>query len=398
MTTSTINQYSKQKVIPLEALRAIACFIEVLYHFLLSFVPALIHQPQTHQYAFEGWLIGTPLYAFTNGFGMVMVFFILSGYVLSIKGLEKHSEQKLLNTAVKRYLRFLPLIFLSLLCSYLLFKFNLLYYKEAGALNGSFWLQNEFFYSAIPPTIRDVFLGSVSGVILFGDERFNTVLWTMNVEFIGSLIVLFLAYFLPFHRRKWLFVFLPLTIGITFLAGRTYFFSPVYYCGFFLGFLAILLRIDKRKFGNIATTLLLIIALYFMGFQHPVGWYEWMATGDDGLGTNPLFMRQIIMNNIGGFLLLIIFSSENYVSRFFSKAIFSYFGKLSFPVYLTHTLIITSLSSWAYFQSGGGNVGVLMAASAFIPSCLLLAIAISYCEQKWLSCLAAFHPANLLKK
>lgn len=394
METQTINQFSKQKVIPLEALRWIACFIEILYHFTLSFMPALIYQPGVHQYAFEGWLIGTPLYAFTNGFGMVMVFFILSGYVLSLKGLAPQPERKLLETALKRYARFFPLILFSLLISYLLFRFNLLYYNESGMLSGSFWLQNEFFYNTSPPTIRDVFSGAFSGVILFGDERFNTVLWTMNVEFVGSLIVLFLAFFLSPQRKKWLLLLIPLTIIFIFLS-EDYFYSPRYYLGFLIGFSGVLFRFDTYQFRKIPTTLLLVLSIYFIGFQHNTGCYAWLYTASN---SNFLFNWQIGMNNAGGFLLLIVFSSENYISRFFRKDIFSFFGNLSFPVYLTHTLIITSLSSWVYIKVGGGSTGILMAALAFFPACLLIAVPISYVEQKWLSYLSSFHPIDIIRK
>ena len=70
----------------LEGFRGIAATIVVLYHFILAFYPALSWGPdaRAEHTPFEDDIFGTPLSIFYAGTFAVAIFFVLSGFVLSI--------------------------------------------------------------------------------------------------------------------------------------------------------------------------------------------------------------------------------------------------------------------------------------------------------------------------
>ena len=72
-----------------------------------------------------------------NGTGAVIVFFVLSGYVLSLKGRRPDAVSAILDTALKRWLRLMPLVLMSVLLSYALFNLGLFFHEDAGRLSGS---------------------------------------------------------------------------------------------------------------------------------------------------------------------------------------------------------------------------------------------------------------------
>lgn len=70
----------ENRVIELEAIRGWAALLVLVHHSLLAFAPTLhgLVDPGGHS------LFGTPLFALINGSTAVIVFFVLSGYVLTL--------------------------------------------------------------------------------------------------------------------------------------------------------------------------------------------------------------------------------------------------------------------------------------------------------------------------
>ena len=91
------------KIIPLEALRGAAALVVVVHHFVLGFLP-FYHGilPGTLS---DLALAGSSAFVMINGTGAVIVFFVLSGYVLSLKGRRPDAVSAILDTALKRWLR-----------------------------------------------------------------------------------------------------------------------------------------------------------------------------------------------------------------------------------------------------------------------------------------------------
>src|SRR5215210_4811056 len=97
-----------QKLVELEAARGVAAVVVLVHHVLIAFFPRF------HGLRFPDETVsmyGTPLFALINGSAAVVVFFVLSGFVLTKEIFEKRSTTKLLISAVKRWPRLVPSVF-----------------------------------------------------------------------------------------------------------------------------------------------------------------------------------------------------------------------------------------------------------------------------------------------
>src|SRR5438128_873511 len=102
-----MSKTDRSKLIELEALRGIAAMMVLLHHFLLVVAPRL-HGRQFPDDPIA--LVRTPLYALVNGTAAVSIFFVLSGFVLTFRAMEKGDWRPLLAGAFKRWPRLVPLV------------------------------------------------------------------------------------------------------------------------------------------------------------------------------------------------------------------------------------------------------------------------------------------------
>ena len=98
---------SGKKMIYLDGIRGLAAFIVVISHYIQVFYPAALNgnQQQAH-FKWDIWYGHSPINLFYNGQLAVCLFFVLSGYVLSVKMFEKELDnetfQKLLHSSALR--------------------------------------------------------------------------------------------------------------------------------------------------------------------------------------------------------------------------------------------------------------------------------------------------------
>ena len=211
----------------LDGLRGVASFIVVIFHFfILGFYP----NSTNNLYSFCQNNLPYPLdelffynlFNFVDGKLAVFIFWVMSAYVIYIKLFRNNknsSREYLISGASKRYLRlFLPCS-ASILFAYLLMKFGLIFNDDAVIhfkqnLDNN-WMKNlyEFsptFFSAVKSAFWDTFFN-------FKEVScYNTVLWTMEKEFFGSLFC-FLAFFIiPLNHYRSIFYFILLILFIYF--------------------------------------------------------------------------------------------------------------------------------------------------------------------------------------
>jgi len=169
-----------KKDIALEAIRGGAALVVVVWHVCVAFFP----------YSLNGWWQGSPLNLFMNGQSAVQLFFVLSAYVLTRRYFESGNNCILLKGAVKRWPRLMGPVLLVVLASYVLFKFDLYQFEQAGAAAGSPWLIK--FLSAYDTKPEIHLWGALlqgSFFTFFATEMFyDSPLWTMHPEFVGSFI------------------------------------------------------------------------------------------------------------------------------------------------------------------------------------------------------------------
>jgi len=126
---------------------------------------------------------------FTNGNLSVSIFFILSGFALSYPYFSTKNHEVIVTSTLKRYFRLtVPILFTVLLISFL-YSFNL-FYSKADVLSLRVTQDTYLFYNGrIETNFLMALCNGLYSCLALGSKYYNPVLWTMGVEFYGSLLV-----------------------------------------------------------------------------------------------------------------------------------------------------------------------------------------------------------------
>jgi len=162
------------KLIEVEALRGVAAMIVLFHHFLL------VAAPHLHGRNFPDdpiALVRTPLFALANGTAAVAIFFVLSGFVLTLGGMEKRDWSQFLIGALKRWPRLVPLVATVNVMSAVFLMLGL--YQDRSWFGASAFRQDT---SVIGRALTE----GIFSTFFVGSASFNSVLWTMHYELFGS--------------------------------------------------------------------------------------------------------------------------------------------------------------------------------------------------------------------
>jgi peptidoglycan/LPS O-acetylase OafA/YrhL len=156
---------------------------------------------------------------------------------------------------------------------------------------------------------------------------YNIVLWTMPIEYAGSLLI-YLSIGLFRHENRKIFLF-PLIITTLYLLKN----NPALACfifGYFLAeaYFSYGYIIKKLKFINSISLLLFIIPVIISTFYRP---------------ENDRYTALL------AFILVLSVTFSTILKSFFSNSISRFLGKISFPLYLIHMIVISSWSSYLLF-------------------------------------------------
>lgn len=214
----------KQKLTCLDGLRGWAALVVFIHHFLLGFCPQ-----------WDGLISGsipgknlkeTPLFFLANGTAAVTIFFVLSGFVLSLR-LWNNSD-KILTSALKRWPRLIILPLISVVLVYFISTAGLFYFKQASQITHSVWMDTFGFSSNngnITERFIDTFLQGYLFTFFRGDQSLNSSLWTMNIEFIGSCLVFAFVSICNKHKTKYTLILALLISMILFFKNSYYYVS-----------------------------------------------------------------------------------------------------------------------------------------------------------------------------
>jgi len=362
MTANRSGRSSKD--VPLEALRGLSAVVVVLWHCCLAFAPR--YSGLDPHYAADS-LRGNPLFVFINGEAAVSLFFVLSGFVLTRRYFAEGDPAFLLKGALKRWPRLLGPVMVTVLVSFGLFALGLYQYEAAGKLSGSLWLAQ--FAGAFRGTIPQVTLmsalkqGAVS-VFFRGDDWFDTSLWTMRPELIGSFVAFGISpLFLEAKKTSYWIV---IALGC-FMALMAHFASPSL-VAFIMGTVMAALVPRRLILSRWAAYCLLIAAIYLLGYaREPSGAYSVFA------GLPPLYSYHTYPNVAGAAILICLVEFYPPMRARLSGSVSRWLGEFSFPVYLLHVLVICSLGSTVYVHHNAtaAVIGVLVA-TPFLAFPLLL--------------------------
>jgi peptidoglycan/LPS O-acetylase OafA/YrhL len=316
---------SRQRYVELDGLRGLAAAAVFVWHFMLidpwfsdSDAGAVLQETDN----FKFWIFHSPLHLFFAGHEAVLIFFVLSGFVLSKSYSlpESLSYRYLLPRVVRLYLPILGALAFSLLLTY--------FWPSSPPPTLSTYHSNHLQGNTISEVFVNpsLFLGEM--FLIPGQQFIDWPLWTMGVEITMS-ILLFIVLFLGRLRY----------FGLAIALMAAYLLKPVpqiewlsTYVPFFVaGSLMAHLKIStNRLVGN----LLLLFAIGSFSIL-------WLS---------PVFMNRLEDNLIGKGLLLvgavgIVFAvlKGTLFDKLLSGRIAQFLGTRSYSFYLVHSPIIIAI-------------------------------------------------------
>lgn len=370
----------------LESIRGLAALQVLLLHFLSAFAPNLVFTPPADAIVARAIHL-SPLYLLYDGYSAVYIFFALSGYVLT-RSFERHLAQPYSQITARVIRLGLPAIAATLVAAAVMLMFG----KPnvaAGDLSGSAWFVSQWQPDlSILSVIRDGTLNALllgyrglPGVAFLApwqqpvEQSFVAPLWTLSIEFYGSMIVLGLCWFARRSRALWWSLV---------LLGAIFTIRSAYIC-FFIGHLLATFHRAERPVP--VSKLPPIFAIIFGGVLCVLA-EVWQPQWLQSLCVDPTYLlfpgqfapRQ--QKTFGAILVLVGIIDLEVARTFLSRPWLVACSKLSFPLYLIHWPILFGPAA-ALFLLLNGVVGIELArvcaivvgiGLAFAGSVLFLAV------------------------
>jgi peptidoglycan/LPS O-acetylase OafA/YrhL len=384
------------KVTYLDSLRGLAATIVVVTHFVAIFFPyALFGDRYVQTSLIEAWLRTMPWSLAIAGHFAVALFFILSGYVLSL-GLAKHrtDKQRVWQAMLKRPVRLGGLVLFTVVLGYALMLSGCLIRDPSNI--DSRWLSG--FWSTTPELdefVTDVCLSPFSSA-----DTYNPPLWTIHKELVGSYLVFALIALTQKRNQRW-------RLGCIGIAGLLTFRSL--YVGFVIGMAfaemqtirsssvrsslardakaamprwMILDAMSKRALA-LRSLLFLLPGVWLAGQLHYDRHVVETSTIVDRLvkllsdfGTGGAAMT-------GATLVFAAFWLSPRLQRSIDRPAFRYLGRVSFAVYALHFLVLGSLTCKleSLLEANVGRPIAILVSGVLSAMCLL---ALSELATRWI--------------
>ncbi len=343
----------------LEAVRGIAALAVVLGHLSFVLCPGL--WGTAHDTFLECLLASPPLAVLYNGSFAVRIFFVLSGVVLSHAFFRERDSARLGSALLRRYPRLAIPAATAVLLSYSLLSAGVLYnHVVADLLNrpADDWFRGMYGFA---PSLRLALNEGVYSAFVSGESRYVPVLWTMSVEFQGSLLVYSFLAFFGSWRKRWT-VYLG---GVTCLVLARLPYLVDFVIGIALADFQVMTqrRWLELRLGNITAIALIALGLFLGSLR--VSWIE-----EAGLSRGTGYVASIGAALIVGSVLL-----TPRVRHVLDARFATWLGKISFSLYLIHIPIMSSLGAWVFvvaygqLRLGMATASILSAAVSISASC-----------------------------
>jgi peptidoglycan/LPS O-acetylase OafA/YrhL len=272
----------------------------------------------------------TPFRIFFDGRFAVAIFFVLSGVALSLHYMKQRSVACLTKLVIKRLPRLgIPVLFSTVFIHFLIIN-GFMCNHEAAVIQKpeNVWLGA--FYS-FEPSVKGM-IKSIPNVFLIGDASYNSPVWTMRRELIGSYFIVLVMLALHFSKpNKAFIIWLASTVISLVIAPVMSAFS----FGLLISYLFInekdmLLKLKNSKLMQISAIAVMSISYILILVLNNYGF----------TGFSAAVMSITAFLVVGGLLFINIFIS------FFSCKISRFLGKISFPLYVVHFPVICSFTSY----------------------------------------------------
>jgi peptidoglycan/LPS O-acetylase OafA/YrhL len=360
----------------LESIRGLAALQVLLLHFFGAFVPDFVYALPTGA-AVAGYIHLSPLYFLYDGYSAVYIFFALSGYVLT-RSFERHPAQPYSQVLARIVRLGLPALAAALVAAVVMLSFgkpNI----AAGELSGSAWFASQWNTDAsVLSVIRDgtvnpLFLGyrGLPGVAFLApwqqpvEHSLVAPLWTLSIEFYGSMIILLLCWCARRSRVLWWAVM---------LLGAIFTIRSAYICFFIGHLLATLHRAERPAPASRLLPVFLILFGVLLCVLAEVWQPQWLKS----LCADPTYLlfpgqfAPMQQKTFGAVLVLIGIIDLEAARALLSRPWLVARSKLSFPLYLVHWPILFGPAA-ALFLLLNGVVGIELARIGAIVAGICLA-------------------------
>jgi peptidoglycan/LPS O-acetylase OafA/YrhL len=309
----------------------------VAFHIIGGFWPAIIYQ-QGRQWdvlpALMRALVRFPGKHLWDGGMAVTTFFVLSGFVLSLSFFQKGSSKGLGSAALRRYPRLMFPIAGSILLTFLLMKAGAIcsgstaefMHQRQGISDPLASLKESYYllmvwYNVSPDffaALRESVWGAFTGV-----ARYNSVLWTMPIELMGSFLVYgFLALFGGL-RNRWLLYAI-------------------------VGALAVVRDYPPSTAGAyFVLDFVLGMALCDLWVHNQRTWHKSLPLAP-ALVVVGLALLAVPFKPLAAVLIIAATAASPRLQELLSSRGFAFLGKVSFGVYLVHMAVFCSLGCGSY--------------------------------------------------
>jgi len=360
-STNPVTGDSSNKLYHLEGLRGLAALAVLVGHTLGAFWPSRIPMELD---PFN--LLGL-LHVFYDGGFAVLIFFALSGYVLTYRAKQNNGITALKSTAIKRYPRLAIPALASIILAYLLLKSGLMFNGDASKQIGSIWLGYFFGFEAdLATALKQGFYGA----IFTGETSYNSSLWTLTIEFYGALLVIGLAIILR-RSGSWRYGSLLVLIAIgIWLFGNYGIYYGTLIAGLMLGMID-----HKSTWKAWIVAPAFITALWLGGFNKGTLYFPFNELTI--MINSHEIDKPTLSKSIGAIIMVLCILRSHGLKSFFSTVACKFLGKISFSLYLVHVAIICSIGSWVFITTNSHGpqwISATLAITTSIIASIIMAI------------------------
>lgn len=351
----------------LEGLRGAAALMVFLCHFSYAFYYALFSTEIAEANLpgnLDAFLAVTPLNIIYNGKLAVQIFFLLCGYVISIRYFQTGNKKYLVKSAVKRYFRLLVPIFFLEVATYLLMKMGAYHNEVAAVISKSqdWFMTFNIQEATIPTLLKEIFID-----VFFGEPYYyNNVLWIIKYEFLGSLMVYAILYVTGKWKYRDILYVILILINI-----RNFFvciFIGMFLCDLMHQENSFIHKFCRNKFILLIST---IVGMVFA--TYPAAGYNLEHSLYRYLGVP----RVIIFYEIGVTLLFWVLLNSVLMQKIFNLKFLQILGKHSFGIYLVHFPIIATFSAWFLVSLNGYlSYNIIMIMNFILTAILVFSFAV----------------------
>lgn len=324
----------------LDGLRGLASMAVVLSHTIFWYFPSM-HQgaKAAGSTALALWLFNSPFSFFYKGGYAVSIFFVLSGYVLSTVCLRKKSDIYLARATAKRYVRLGgPVLASVLLCALL---------QAVGAFKATEWGIRMPLSSAYggASNLWHTISTATYGAMIYGDRSMNYVLWTISIEFYGSLLIFSTAAIFGFSKQTFRYASTVLFLFFFVQHGQL-----TYYSMFFAGAALSTLTFEQKESAD-GSRLWTVVAsllggLYLGGYASGSASYSYLVRSANFIQHSGVSLNwPITFSCLGAASLLYAVLESRRAKKLLSTRPLIWLGNISYSLYLVHSLVLTSLGA-----------------------------------------------------